>query len=64
MEGGVLKQSQRTKNRLREHKDHNWKEVDRSPHMNFNGSFVGEAILFNCPCGWIGWLPEREINES
>jgi hypothetical protein len=56
-----MKQSQRTKNRIKEHAGHGWKEIDKSPHFNFNGRFVNEAILFECPCGWIGWLPSEEL---
>lgn len=59
-----MKQSQRTKNRLREHKDHNWKAIGETPHMNFNGKFVGKAILFDCPCGWIGWLAANELERE
>lgn len=47
-----MKQSQRTKNRLREHKDHGWVEINRR----------GGLILFECPCGWLGWLPADEID--
>jgi hypothetical protein len=46
------KQSIRTKNRLREHKDHNWNEIQRT----------STDVLFDCSCGWLGWLPIEELN--
>jgi hypothetical protein len=54
------KQSQRTKNRLKEHK--NLKEIGRSESVQaFNGR---PGIYFRCEddgCKWWGWLPQEEI---
>lgn len=57
-----MKQSLRTRNRLREHKDHGWTaigEIDR----NIPGLPEGKKILLECPCGWLGWILEKELNE-
>lgn len=57
-----MKQSLRTKNRIREHANHGWRIIDNSPHMSFDGVFVGEAVLLDCPCGWTGWIPKKELS--
>lgn len=54
-----MNQSQRTKNRLREHKDHKW-IVLRKSRIKFMNDFE-DALLFDCDCGWVGWLPINEL---
>lgn len=52
IEREVLSGKQRTKNRLREHRDHDWVEIRRCLHI----------ALMDCPCGWTGWLPCESID--
>jgi hypothetical protein len=57
-----MKQSQRTKNRLREHAGC-LVEIERrfTPHL-FGGC---ESVLFLSSKGWFGWIPLHEIiNEG
>lgn len=54
-----MKQSQRTKNRLREHADHDWQLIQEG-RMKFINEFE-PALLFDCPCGWVGWIPKEEL---
>jgi hypothetical protein len=51
--------SRRTKNRLAEHGAHGLTEERRE---TASALFGGEpAILASCACGWLGWLPETEV---
>lgn len=57
-----MKLSQRTKNRIREHKDHGWSIVGTGEVKFTNVSEL--AHLFDCTCGWGGWLPADEVQEA
>jgi len=49
----------RTKNRLAEHVPHGARALERAvPARCFSGE---PAALVVCPCGWTGWLKEREL---
>jgi hypothetical protein len=53
--------SKRTKNRIAEHAKHGLTEQDRD---TFGNLFDGEkCVLFSCECGWLGWLPEKELEK-
>lgn len=50
-----MKLSLRTKNRIREHADHSWGVIRTDPKL---------GQLFDCTCGWIGWLTTKEVEEA
>lgn len=50
-----VKITQRTKNRIREHADHSWGVIRTDPKL---------GQLFDCTCGWIGWLPIEEVKQA
>lgn len=54
IEGEVLKEKQRAKNRKREHGDHGW-VVER----DFDNLL--EIVFMRCPCGWSGWMPREGV---
>jgi len=53
--------SKRTKNRIREHREF---EPKGSPRTGVAFCRRGlEWQLFECPDGWVGWLPTSEFEE-
>lgn len=53
--------SRRTKNRLREHGAHGLTEEKRGEPCEALGGARG--ALLACDCGWVGWLPESEVED-
>jgi len=52
--------SKRTRNRVREHTG-NGHELYRVGNTVNHSLFHKPANLFECSCGWLGWLPKDEI---
>jgi len=57
-----MKQSNRTKNRIREHS----LVLDRNKTSENVHGFAGKKMIFaTCQsCDWFGWLPEEEITDQ
>lgn len=53
-----MKISLRTRNRIREHADHSWVIIP------MESKYKPDEHLFDCTCGWTGWLPKNEIEEA
>lgn len=54
--------SLRTKNRIREHTDHSWGMIQTNL-VKINND-LEPCGLFDCTCGWLGWLPLEEVAEA
>jgi hypothetical protein len=52
---------ERIRNHIAEHAKHGLTEQDRDTFGNLVDS--EKCVLFSCECGWLGWIPERELEK-
>lgn len=51
----------RNRKHIAEHAKHGLTEEDRDTFGDLAHS--EKCVLFSCECGWLGWIPEKELEK-